>query len=214
MPKTKKHKHRFLNFVKGTTKAGVGTILKTDQVKAKLGSGTAKNRLGLFKEAVGQTPTGPSEFTARFEGKKGRIVLGGSLAGVSVGGGVSSTTKGCEFDGPLLCFTTTGTSVLKALTSTLSSHSPESPTPPSIDPASDPGVQWTLPIHTIREVRKISGMGWKGKLVAGWSMGQTIADGVNIVDREGREWRCTAIQLRDELFNRLLAICPQVWETC
>jgi hypothetical protein len=191
----KKKKHRLLSFIKGTTKAGVGAILKTDEIKAKLGSGTAKNRLGLIKEAVGQNPRGPVEFTARFEGKKGRVVLVGSgmpMNAAPGGGGVfeggSPTKGGYDLSGPILRFTTTFR--LKSL----SLSDPNSTADVDVN---DPGVLWTLPIHTIREIRKISGLGWKGKLVVGWSMGRTIADGIEIVDMDGREWRCTAMELRD-----------------
>jgi hypothetical protein len=71
---------------------------------------------------------------------------------------------------------------------------------------------WSIPIGEIKEIRKVGGYGWKAKLVVGWAMGREIADGIVITDRKGVETRLTAMPLRDELFNRLVAMGGQKWE--
>jgi hypothetical protein len=46
-------------------------MIVKDQARAALGSKVAKNRLGIFDA---QKPTGPIDFPARYEGKRGRLV--------------------------------------------------------------------------------------------------------------------------------------------
>jgi hypothetical protein len=65
----------------------------------------------------------------------------------------------------------------------------------------------------IRELKKVGGLGWKSKLVVGWSMGRNVVDGIRIVDTHGKEWLFTAVKMRDELFNRLVAMGGQKWES-
>ncbi len=76
-----------------------------------------------------------------------------------------------------------------------------------------PGGLFRIPVRDIRELKKLGGLGWKAKLVVGWSTGKTVADGLGITDRSGKEWKFTAIQQRDELFNRLVAMGGQKWES-
>jgi len=62
------------------------------------------------------------------------------------------------------------------------------------------------------EMKKVGGFGWKAKLVVGWAMGREVADGLIITDRQLNEYRIMALPLRDELFNRLVAMGGQKWE--
>lgn len=71
---------------------------------------------------------------------------------------------------------------------------------------------WSKPIGDISELQKVGGFGWKAKLVVGWAMGREVADGLVITDRRGEQTRLTAMPLRDELFNRLVAMGGQKWE--
>jgi hypothetical protein len=71
---------------------------------------------------------------------------------------------------------------------------------------------WSIPVGDIKEIRKVGGYGWKAKLIVGWAMGREVADGIVITDRKGVETRLTAMPLRDELFNRLIAMGGQKWE--
>jgi hypothetical protein len=73
--------------------------------------------------------------------------------------------------------------------------------------------QWSIAIADIKELKKIGGFGWKVKLVVGWAMDREIADGLEIIDVKGNKWTVTAVPLRDELFNRLIAIGGQTWES-
>ena len=71
---------------------------------------------------------------------------------------------------------------------------------------------WSVPIADIKELKKVGGLGWKAKLVVGWALDREVADGLEIVDRKDQTWNLTALPLRDELFNRLVAIGGQKWE--
>lgn len=71
---------------------------------------------------------------------------------------------------------------------------------------------WSITVGDILEIRKVGGYGWKAKLVVGWAMEREVADGLIIVDRRLNEYRITALPLRDELFNRLVAMGGQKWE--
>ncbi|KAI4864455.1 hypothetical protein F4820DRAFT_458850 [Hypoxylon rubiginosum] len=71
---------------------------------------------------------------------------------------------------------------------------------------------WTIAINDIAELKKVGGYGWKAKIVVGWSLGREVADGLEITDRTGNTTRVMALPMRDELFNRLVAIGGQKWE--
>ncbi|KAJ3820222.1 hypothetical protein F5880DRAFT_991018 [Lentinula raphanica] len=73
---------------------------------------------------------------------------------------------------------------------------------------------WSLLINDIVEVRKVGGFGWKGKMIVGWSTGDRVIDGLELTDKEGKVYLLTALPRRDELFNRLVAIGNQRWESC
>jgi hypothetical protein len=64
----------------------------------------------------------------------------------------------------------------------------------------------------MQEIKKVGGLGWKTKLVVGWATDREIADGLLIVDKDGNQKQLTAIALREELFNRLIALGKQMWE--
>jgi hypothetical protein len=71
---------------------------------------------------------------------------------------------------------------------------------------------WSVAIGDITEIKKFGGYGWKTKLVVGWSLGREIEDGMEIKTEKGDSYRITACPLRDELFNRLVAMGGQKWE--
>ncbi|RHZ62962.1 DUF3292 domain-containing protein [Aspergillus thermomutatus] len=75
-------------------------------------------------------------------------------------------------------------------------------------------VLFTMPVTEIQEMRKIGGMGWKGKLVAGWAVGsKEVVDGLILTGKHPHDsYQLTAMSTRNELFNRLVAIDGQVWE--
>ena len=71
---------------------------------------------------------------------------------------------------------------------------------------------WSVAVADIRELKKVGGLGWKAKLVVGWALDREVADGIEIVDKQGGGWVLTAMVSRDELFNRLVAMGGQKWE--
>ena len=72
---------------------------------------------------------------------------------------------------------------------------------------------WTVAVADIKELKKVGGLGWKAKLVVGWALDRELADGIDIVDKQGQTWTLTAMILREELFNRLIAMGHQKWES-
>ncbi|KAK0925314.1 profilin, required for normal timing of actin polymerization in response to thermal stress [Friedmanniomyces endolithicus] len=72
---------------------------------------------------------------------------------------------------------------------------------------------WSIAIADLKELKKVGGLGWKAKLVVGWALGRDVADGLEIIDKQGNTWALTAMVMRDELFNRLIAIGGQKWES-
>lgn len=64
----------------------------------------------------------------------------------------------------------------------------------------------------MQEIKKVGGLGWKGKMIVGWATDREVADGILIVDKQGNSKQLTAIALREELFNRLVAMGNQMWE--
>ena len=72
--------------------------------------------------------------------------------------------------------------------------------------------QWTIAVVDIKELKKVGGFGWKARLVVGWALNREVADGLEITDRKGITCKITACPLRDELFNRLVAMGGQKWE--
>ena len=73
---------------------------------------------------------------------------------------------------------------------------------------------FSIPITEITEIKKIGGLGWKSKLIVGWSISnRKVVDGIEIVDKNGFKVHLTTIKLRNELFNRLASMGPQKWES-
>lgn len=169
---------KILGVLKGTTKTGVESKLGIDRLRAAVGSQHAKNHLGVLPTAEEQAVTGPVDFKARYNGKKGWIYIS-----------TSATI-------PCISFTT---------------HSADDVSGEDRDATLKP--IFTIPIEDVQELKKIGGLGWKAKIVVGWATDKQVADGLEIVTKKGETWRITAIPLRDQLFNRLIAIGGQKWES-
>lgn len=96
----------------------------------------------------------------------------------------------------------------------------------TIDPLQDEDLQlknqkkgsvlFQIPVTDIREMKKLGGLGWKGKLVVGWALGsKEVVDGLQIVGKDPKQsFQLTAMGTRNQLFNRLIAIDGQVWACC
>ena len=196
-----KHGHKgskILGFFRGTTRATVGTAVNVDVVKAKIGSEKSKQRLGAIEDRkkfeARARRSGPIEFAGRYHGKKGKAHIisataagdnPSSEAGSAPGLGLSPGPAG--LDSPVLAFAVEGVTALI-------------------------GARWQVLVKDIAQLNKIGGYGWKAKLVIGWAMNREIQDGLEIVDRNGVAYTLTSMPLRDELFNRLVAMGDQKWE--
>lgn len=174
-----KKSSRILNLFRGTVKGGVETTRGADKVKALAGSMHAKNRLGALPPRNADLTSGPVEFKARFEGKKGHAYI---------------ATKSTI---PCIAFSTDNT------IEKIGSADRE-----------DLHPLWSIPVGDIMDIKKVGGFGWKAKMVVGWAMDREVADGLVITDKKFNEYRLMALPLRDELFNRLIAMGGQKWECC
>ncbi|RYP69165.1 hypothetical protein DL771_006259 [Monosporascus sp. 5C6A] len=185
--KNPKHGHRMggkiLGFFKGMTRGAVKASIGADHARAKAGSQPAKNRLGAVSDTDSRPPSGPVEFEARHKGHRGHVYIT-----------TESTIPAVGFS----------PEKLDSKEKRIQKHGD--------DGESEVHPVWSIPIADIAELKKIGGYGWKGKLVVGWSLGREINDGLEITDRHGKTVRVTAVPLRDELFNRLVAIGGQKWE--
>jgi hypothetical protein len=76
----------------------------------------------------------------------------------------------------------------------------------------DVNPAWTVAIEDIGELKKIGGLGWKSKILVGWAMEREVVDGLVVRTKDGKEYHLTAVMIRDELFNRLIAMGHQMWE--
>jgi hypothetical protein len=173
---------KILNLFKGTTRGMVKTAVGTDTVRAKAGSEPAKNRLGVIPPR--RDYTGPVSGPVEFEARYGGYK-----------GTVYLSTSGATV--PVVAFgKASGTTMTKI----------------AGEEREDVKPVWSVAIADIVELRKVGGYGWKAKLVVGWSMEREVKDGLVIKTSTGEEYQITAMPLRDELFNRLVAVGGQKWE--
>jgi len=187
-PKKKGFGTKIMNAFKGTTKAGVESKLTVDSARAALGSEHAKEKLGILpsKEEMQKKPVeGPVEFKGRCNGKKGAVYVDSSVSPATADGHPAS---------PCVYFSTDldGDEIVET---TKPKH-----------------IQWAVPIRDITELKKVGGLGWKGRILVGWATDREVKDSIIIVDRAGKEYKATALAERDELYNRLIAMGQQVWE--
>ncbi|TGO21385.1 hypothetical protein BPAE_0223g00140 [Botrytis paeoniae] len=75
-----KHKKlaKFIRALKANTKASVETKLAVDHVRAKAGNEKAKGQLGILPKKKDLIYAGPSEYKARYDGKKGWLYITGN----------------------------------------------------------------------------------------------------------------------------------------
>ena len=164
-------KSKLISFARSAAKAGLETLHSTDRFKAVIGGDHARNRLGILSRDT-HSPAGPVEFSARYDGKRGRLFV------------LTSATTPC------IAFT------------------------PSISPRNDkPFIPlWTVAIDDIVGLTKIGGLGWKAKFVVELAADTHVANALVVSDKLGNSYVLTAMQMRDELFNRLVAMGKQKWE--
>lgn len=195
-PSKSKLPARALAALKNTTKTAVKTTLHTDHLKAKVvGSEAAKNRLGAVPDKKPSADEqGPKTFAARYQGEKGTaVILEPQNAHILEG-----DPKGVEAiraAGPVLKWTR--------------------------DKGGKHGEEegFVIPIEDIVEVEKLGGLGWKGKVIVGWSLDRQVVDAVRLVYKVGDagltdEKVLTAVVGREEVVNRLIAMGSQRWVCC
>ncbi|KAK3319406.1 hypothetical protein B0H66DRAFT_268337 [Apodospora peruviana] len=178
---------RIMAAVKHLVRGSLGAVGTADRAAAKAGLKQAKFRAGAVKMNKPPEGTGgPTRFPARFDGKKGYAWI--------------KTEKGDTMsERPVSLLGWTGG---KSDTES-AGYLPES----------EPSPIWVMNIADIKEIQKTGGLGWKSKILVGWATDGEITDGIIIRDGTGKEYHITAITLRDELFNRLVAIGDQMWES-
>lgn len=202
---------KLAKILKGGAKASVSSAIGLDHLKAVLGSGAAKRRLGAvpgddnMPDATIDGPTGsriglgdgPTTYAARYRGKRGFVVL------------VMTAATPClsfvwEKD-----LTRSLTSYAKAAAVKVKNMvtSEEGGTEPEVPPA-----VFAIPLAEIHGLRKVGGYGWKSKMIIGYALRRVVIDGLGIEDEAGKTWYLTAIKGRDELFNRLIAVGGHKWE--
>lgn len=155
-----------------------------DRAMAIAGSSHTKNLLGMLQTRQWNTsePFGPLKFDAKFERKRGAVVIDSSK------------------EPPILYFTTYQSSGLDDL---------------RIESRKKNSVLFQVPVTEIQELKKTEGLGWKGKLIVELTAGsKEAADGLIVVGKEpGQSFHLTGMRSRNQLFNRLVAIDAQFWES-
>ena len=210
--KASKQTSALTKILKGSAKASVSSAISVDHLKAKLGSSTAKRRLGAIPNeanADGATtsdgPTGsraglgdgPTTYAARCDGKRGFVVLVTGAATPCV-----SFVWEKDLAKSLAGYTKVAAAKVKSAVT-----SAEGDVEPEVPPAA-----FAIPLAEIRGLRKVGGYGWKGKMIIGYALRREVVDGLAIEDTYGKTWYLTAIKGRDELFNRLIALGGHKWE--
>ncbi|KAL4928894.1 DUF3292 domain-containing protein [Aspergillus undulatus] len=186
--KAKQHKKggfgaKLLSFFRGTTAAGIESKLAVSRARAEIGSLHAKNQKGVLQ-------------------KKGAYVLpmGPVEFDARYKGHRGMAIIDSSHSPPLLYFTTDSAAQLGDY---------------RMESRKNGSVYFDMPVTDIREMRKIGGMGWKGKLITGWAVGgKEVVDGMIVTGvNDHQRFQLTAMSKRDELFNRLVAIDGQVWQS-
>ena len=180
---------KIMSAFKHTTAGAVETKLTADQARAAVGSKHAKEKLGILpsKKALRKKSIeGPISFKGRCNGRKGAVYIDSTVSAPS--------TNPPRPASPCVYFTTemNQNEVVES-----------SPTQPL----------WAVAINDIQEIKKVGGLGWKGKIVVGWATNREVKDSIEVVTKSGQSFKATAIKERDELFNRLVSMGGQVWES-
>ncbi|PWN30074.1 hypothetical protein BDZ90DRAFT_229105 [Jaminaea rosea] len=197
--KKKKHGSKIIGFFKGTAFAGSATVLGANRAKASAGSSHSKNRVGVVKKHLQQEARGdgPSSFRGRYRGKRGYVDVITTAA-----------TPSLSFEPEWGAHAKAAQAALDAADSTASGRDVLE----RALEAARPKALFSIQVDSIREIRKIGGLGWKAKLVVGWAMDSEVADGIEITTDEGERFKMTAMPRRDEVFNRLASLGKQKWE--
>ncbi|KAL4902209.1 hypothetical protein BDW74DRAFT_158802 [Aspergillus multicolor] len=174
---------KVLGFFRGTTAAGIESKLAISHARAEIGNLHAKNQKGVLRKKGLET-----------------LPMGPVEFDARYKGHRGMVIIDSSHEPPLLYFTTDETAQLGDY---------------RMESRKNGSIYFDMPVNDIKEMRKIGGMGWKGKLVTGWAVGgKEVVDGMIVTGkRPHQEFQLTAMSKRDELFNRLVAIDGQVWNS-
>lgn len=175
--------YKVIRFVRRTIATAIKSHVALDRAMAIANSTHTKHLIGmLHKKGWVSAPHGPLKFDAKFERKRGTVVIDSSQ------------------EPPVLYFTTTSSANLQDL---------------RVDGQKKSNVLFQIPVTEIRELKKTEGLGWKGKLIVELTAGsKEAADGLVVSGaNEGQSYHVTGMKARNQLFNRLVAIDAQFWES-
>ncbi|KAJ5237136.1 hypothetical protein N7489_007227 [Penicillium chrysogenum] len=187
LPETKVPKKRFvfklLKFFKRTISTAIKGHIAFDRAMAIAGSAHTKNLIGMLQN--GHFAATPFG-PLKFDAKYER----------KRGAAVIDSSK----EPPILYFTTYQSSGLDDL---------------RIESRKKGSVLFQIPVTEIKELKKTEGLGWKGKLIVELTAGsKEAADGLVVNgDELGQSYHLTGMRSRNQLFNRLVAIDAQFWES-
>lgn len=176
-----------ISVFRGTTATGVRGKFAIDRLRAAAGSAHARAHLGILRSKDkfdrDNYPSGPFEFDCRYKGKRGVVII-------------DSTKQ------PALLYFTTDVPEHKSQANM------------AVEKRRPGSVLFDVSVSEVSEMRKTGGLGWKGKLVVGWAIGgKEVVDGLLLVVKDGQRFQLTAMSARNQLFDRLIAIDEQVWES-
>ena len=78
---------------------------------------------------------------------------------------------------------------------------------------SSPSLSWTIPIRDSTEIRKVNSLGTKSRVLAEWALDRQVEHGITLRTVQGETFQLTGMSNRDELFNRLISMGDQMWES-
>ncbi|KAF5856404.1 hypothetical protein ETB97_007454 [Aspergillus alliaceus] len=181
----KKKWTKFLKFIGRTIATAMKGHIAFDRAIRLTESTSAKNLIGLLHRQgwITGPPVGPLKFEAKFERKRGTVVIDSSQ------------------EQPVLYFTTCQAAKLEDL---------------RLESQKKGAVLFQIPVTEIKELKKTEGLGWKGKLIVELTAGSKESiDGLVIsrLEPEYQSYHLTGMRGRNQLFNRLIAMDAQFWES-
>ncbi|KAL4875441.1 hypothetical protein BJY04DRAFT_163855 [Aspergillus karnatakaensis] len=227
---------RLLKFARRTITTAIKGHIAFDRAMTITASGYAKGLLSLL-DTGNWTLAPPTRsgclFEAKFEGKRGTVVLDSGIVPSSVGvageqGQGQEQEQALDAEGTA---TSTSTSAEAAMGSRVAvlyfvAKPPAKIENLRVDAQKKGSVVFQIPVGEIRELKKTEGLGWKGKLIvelAGGGGTENLSDGLVIRGvasgtetgserEEEKAYHLTGMRARDQLFNRLVAGGGQAWE--
>lgn len=181
----KKKWTKILKFIGRTIATAMKGHIAFDRAIRLTESTSAKNLIGLLRRRgwITGPPVGPLKFEAKFERKRGTVVIDSSQ------------------EQPVLYFTTCQAAKLDDL---------------RLESQKKGAVLFQIPVTEIKELKKTEGLGWKGKLIVELTAGSKESiDGLVIsrLEPEYQSYHLTGMRGRNQLFNRLIAMDAQFWES-